>query len=254
MIDITFYQFLLICLCYLHLTFVAYELYIHRSITHNAVNFNKGISLVFEFWLWLTTGLPNKYYICSHRIHHAYADTKKDIHGPAHLGVNTQFLKKPFYRIYEKLKSLVIITDKKAFPPTDLQKKFLKDIKPYCSKFFIKNEKYGNLLFLLSNFILFGFNGILLYLCFIIISNILQHIIIDGLGHYIGYRNYNSNDNSKNILPFGILLNGSELHNNHHGNPGSANNRVKWYEIDIGWMYIKTFMFFKMCTINKNDH
>jgi stearoyl-CoA desaturase (Delta-9 desaturase) len=253
MIELTILQGLLITLLYVHLTIVSYELYLHRGIIHNSVDYVKSISIIFEIWLWLTMHLPNKYYFCSHRIHHAYADKKEDPHGPLSLGITQQFLLKPLYKIYEQIKRIFILDEMVGGPPTELQKKFLNNLKPYQSKFLFKNKKFGNLTFLIINVLLFGIYGLIVYFIFLLLLNVIQHIFLDGFGHYLGYRNYQIADNSKNITPIAILFGGIELHNNHHKNPSSAKCNDRWFEIDIGWVYIKILMFFNLCKIN-NDY
>jgi len=248
MFELIFYQSLLLALVYVHLTIVSYEIYLHRGIIHNTIKFSKPGALIFELWLWLAVSLPNKYYLCSHRIHHAYADTKLDPHGPAALGLRQQFLTKPLKQIVGHLGRAVLLVSKQPeYPPTELQKKFLKNIDDYQHSVLLQISKYGNFSFLLINTVLFGWSGIVAYVCFVVLLSMTQHILLDGFGHYFGYKNYQTNDNSKNIFPIGLVLGGTELHNNHHKYPGAARLDMKWYEFDIAWWYIKLLMFFKMC-------
>jgi stearoyl-CoA desaturase (delta-9 desaturase) len=207
---------------------------------------------LFEFWAWLSFGslMPNKYYMCSHRIHHAYADTDKDIHGPVALGIVGQLVVKPFRRTIYQFINTFLFSKRKKYPPTEEQKKFLGNLENFNDEsFFYKNCQYGNFIFLIINILLFGINGFYIYILFLIQSNFMRDVVFDGIIHLIGYRNYNTKDNSKNIFPIGIFFCGVELHNNHHQYPNSKKQSKKWFEIDIGWLYIKVLEFFKLCKI-----
>jgi stearoyl-CoA desaturase (delta-9 desaturase) len=209
------------------------------------------MKFLFEFWSWLTFGsMPNKYYLSSHRMHHVYADTKMDIHGPVSLGIKKQFLNKPFHRIFLQFINTFSCMKKERYPPTEIQKKFLGNLENFNDEsFFYKNCQYGNFVFFMINLLLFGVNGIYIYLLFLILINLIRDIVIDGFAHLIGYRNYHTKDNSRNIFPIGIFFCGAELHNNHHKYPNDIKLSKKWFEIDIGWLYIKLLEFFKLCKI-----
>ena len=254
MIDINFFQILVILLMYLQFTIITYEIYYHRGIAHSGMTFSPIMTFLFEFWAWLVfgSGIPNKYYLCSHRIHHTYADTNKDIHGPAALGIIGQFIDKPVSRTISQLSNTFLFSKKKKYPPTEEQKKFLGNLENFNDEsFFYKNCQYGNFIFLIINILLFGVNGFYIYLLFLIENNFMRDIIADGITHFIGYRNYNTKDNSRNMFPIGIFFcGGAELHNNHHQYPSDIKMSKKWFEIDIGWVYIKVLEFFKLCKIS----
>jgi stearoyl-CoA desaturase (delta-9 desaturase) len=252
MFDLHFYQSLLLTLLYVHLTFVSYEIYLHRGIIHNGIKFSKTGALVFELWLWLSVSLPDKYFLCSHQMHHAYADTKLDLHGPTALGLKEQFLLVPIKQIVNNIRrALLMRSNKSKFPTSELQKKFLKkfltNIDDYQHTFFTKTSRYGNFSFLMINLLLFGLTGVVVYVLFVAITVISQNILVDGLGHYYGYSNYQTDNKSKNIFPVGILFGGAELHNNHHRYPNAKKLDIKWYEFDISWWYIRILTFFKLC-------
>jgi fatty-acid desaturase len=253
MIDVNFFQILLIILLYFQITIVTYEIYYHRGISHGGIIFSPSITFLFEFWAWLTFGssMPNKYILrSSHRIHHAYADTDNDIHGPVALGVVGQFVNKPFRRTISQFINTFMFSKKEKYPPTELQKKFLDNLENFNDEsLFYRNRQYGNFIFLIVNILLFGINGFYIYLLFLIQNNLMRDIIFDGVSHLIGYRNYNIKDNSKNIFFIGIFFCGGELHNNHHRYPNDIKLSKKWFEIDIGWLYIKLLEFFKLCKI-----
>ncbi len=252
MIDINFFQILILALLYCQILLITYEIYYHRGICHQGIIFSPIMKFLFEFWSWLTFGaMPNKYYLSSHRIHHAYSDTKIDIHGPVSLGIKRQFLNKPFDRILLQFINTFSFIKKEKYPPTDLQKKFLDDLKNFDDEnFFHNNSQYGNFVFLIINLLLFGINGIYVYLLFLISVNLTRDVVIDGFAHFIGYRNYHTKDNSRNIFPIGIFFCGAELHNNHHKYPNDMNLSKKWFEFDIGWGYIKILEFLNLCKLN----
>lgn len=252
MFDLTILQIFLISFLYVHITMTVYEIYFHRGIIHNSVSFSKGSAFIFQFWIWLSFHLPKKLYLVGHIIHHKSADTVNDPHGVKSLGLREQFFIKPIKKIYFHIQKTFLCEGVVSeYPATPLQKKYLKSLASSEENIFYKVSRYGNLTFLILNLILFNVSGIIIYFLYLVLVNVAQHIIIDGAGHYIGYRTFQTKDNSRNIIPFGIWLGGSELHHNHHKTPRSAKNSVLWYEIDIGWGYIKILEFFNLCRIQK---
>lgn len=251
MIEIDLFEILLITLLYGHLSAAAYEIYYHRGLVHEKLIFSPFLSFLFQFWIWLTfEKMPSKSHLCSHKIHHVYSDTVMDPHGPISLGLKKQFFLKPFYRSISQLIRTFSFKKKIEYPLTELQEKFLGNLNNFNTKnFFYRKCEYGNFIFLLINLVLFGINGIVIYVLFVFQINILRDVIADGLTHWFGYRNYSTEDNSRNIFPIGIFLCGIELNNNHHGNSNEINYRRRWFEIDIGWVYIKILQCLKLCSI-----
>jgi stearoyl-CoA desaturase (Delta-9 desaturase) len=243
------YSFI-IPLIYCYFSIIIYEIYYHRGVIHNGLSFHPILIFIFEFWTWLSfEKVPNKYYLCSHRIHHVYSDTKLDLHGHISLGISGQYVYKPFFRTLSHIKNTFNFNRSLEYPPTELQTKFLGNLHSYKNIF--QGIEYGNFIFLLLNFVIFGLPGIIIYFLYVIYVNIIRHIMIDGLYHNLGYRNFDTQDNSKNLFPIGIIFGGSELHNNHHANPNSIKTSYKLFEFDIGWVFIKILKFFKLCSINK---
>lgn len=251
MIDLNPIQIFLVVLFYLHISISTYEIYYHRGIIHNGLDFSPFMSWIFQFISWLMFyQIPNKYYMCGHIIHHKYSDTYTDPHGHISLGFKQQFLFKPFKKIISQLIETFNLKKKCIYPPTKIQKKILNNLNNlnnfYAYEFFEKNSQYGNFIFLIINFLIFGIDGILIYFLFVLLSNLSRDIILDGLAHLVGYTNFNIKNNSKNIFPFGIFFAGSELHNNHHASPNNIKCSKKWFEIDVGWIYIILLNYFNL--------
>ena len=232
--------FLLISLIYIHITYICYSLYIHRGLAHRAVVLHPVIQHIFRFWLWMTCGVYNKYKIAGHILHHRSADKINDPHSPHISGKLEMLVYKPIKRIIGTFISL---------PQTPYNNDKL--IMPYLQKsldsgYVFKYARLGPITFLIVNLIIFGINGLWIYLTFLILSCFIAFTVGDGFTHLFGYRNYNLNNRSHNLVPWGILMAGEELHNNHHAHGNSAKFSKKWYEIDMGWVYIKLLMFFKL--------
>ena len=170
--------------------------------------------------LWLLFGIFGEDGVALHKKHHAYADRNGDQLSPKIHGKYNMLVKKPLQRISLKLTQ-----------PT--------------------HYGFGGMVFFAMNAVLFGVHGIFLYLVFVIVSVVSQQVILDGAGHLIGYRNYFTKDNSKNIFPIGIIFAGEELHNNHHADPSSAKYSKRWFEFDIGFFYIKILEFLRLAEIHR---
>lgn len=247
MFSISFIDIFLISLLYVHISFACYS-FAHRSQMHKAVEFANSVTRVFEFWLWLTIGVFNRYRIASHIVHHRYTDKEKDPHSPTVSGIFNMLVKKPVLRF---LSVLFYPFFKIKFNQTNYE-----NLKPYLNPvedtgYVYKYAVYGPFVFCLINLILFGLNGFFLFLVFGIMSNVAGFTIGDGLTHLYGYRNYSldKDNKSSNIIPFGILLAGEELHNNHHAAASGAKFSHRWFEFDMGWCYITILQFLKLAKV-----
>lgn len=237
------FKIILIVLLYTHLTFMCYSLYVHRGLAHGSVKFHSVIEHLFRFWLWLTTGVYNRYKIAGHILHHKYADNVNDPHSPHISGKLEMLVYKPIKRIV----GFFLPLPQKKFDNNEL-------IAPYVratpdSGYVFKYATLGPLLFLIFNVVLFGPLGILIYIIFLSFASFMAFTVGDGFSHMFGYRNYQLIDKSYNLIPWGILMSGEELHNNHHARPRSAKLSNHWWEIDIGWIYIKLLMFFRLASL-----
>lgn len=221
-----------------HITIMAVTIYLHRHQSHRAIDLAKFPSHFFRFWLWLTTGMNTKEWVAVHRCHHARVDTDGDPHSPVTQGIHTILWKGVVP--YKKAACQQIILDKHgAGTPND-----------WCEKnIYSKYGPLGVVFLLLLNLILFGLAGLIIWTVQMTWIPFFAAGVVNGIGHYFGYRNYDTGDHSTNFFPFGIIIGGEELHNNHHAFPYAANLSRRWFELDVGYLYIKLLAFFKLAKI-----
>jgi stearoyl-CoA desaturase (Delta-9 desaturase) len=212
-----------------HLTNVCVTLFLHRAQTHRGVTFSKIVEVPMRFWLWLSTSIVTKEWVAVHRKHHAFADRDGDPHSPVLEGLRNIILKGAFY--YRNTVRLPEVLEKYGKGTTNdwLERALLARL-PWL----------GIIVMLAIDIYLFGFYvGPLVWGAQMLWIPFWAAGIINGVGHALGYRNYEVKDESRNILPIAIWLGGEELHNNHHADPHSAKFKAKWYEFDVGWLYIR---------------
>ncbi len=211
-----------------HITIAVVTIYLHRCQAHRALELHPLASHFFRFWLWLTTGMVTKEWIAVHRKHHAKCETGEDPHSPNILGIKKVLLQgTELYRTEAKNKETM--TKYGHGTPEDWIE----------SKLYSKYTWQGVGLLLMIDVLLFGAIGLTAWAIQMLWIPITAAGIVNGLGHYWGYRNYDCPDAATNILPIGILIGGEEFHNNHHTFATSAKLSSKWYEFDIGWLYIR---------------
>ena len=221
-----------------HITIVSVTLFLHRGQAHRSIVFHPILSHIMRFWLWLTTGMVTKEWVAVHRKHHRYVDEPLDPHSPGIYGIwRVLFAGVLLYS--DATKDQQMVKSYGAGTPNDWIEKNI------YSKF----PLHGVILLLVLNTWLFHGWGIVIWLIQMAWIPFWAAGVINGIGHFWGYRNYNTLDTSKNIVPFGILIGGEELHNNHHQDPASAKLSNKWWELDIGWIYLKAFSFLGLAKI-----
>jgi len=209
-----------------HITIAAVTIFLHRAMAHRALELHPIVSHFFRMWLWLTTGMETKAWTAIHRKHHAKCETAEDPHSPQMLGINKVLWQGADLYKSEALNQETLERFGKGTPDDWLERNIY------------KHSTYGIGLTLIINIILLGVPGITVWAIQMAWIPFFAAGVINGIGHYFGYRNYESPDAARNIVPWGILIGGEELHNNHHTFPTSAKLSNKWYEFDIGWMYI----------------
>jgi stearoyl-CoA desaturase (delta-9 desaturase) len=210
-----------------HITIAGVTIYLHRHQAHRALELHAIPSHFFRFWLWLTTGQVTKEWASIHRKHHAKCDTAEDPHSPVTRGIKKVFWEgAELYRAESK--NLETMEKYGHGTPNDWIERNL----------YTRFSGAGVVILLFVNIALFGVIGITVWAVQMIWIPVTAAGIINGIGHYWGYRNYDCADAATNVIPFGILIGGEELHNNHHTFATSAKLSSKWYEFDIGWMYI----------------
>ena len=228
-----------------HITIVCVTLFLHRSQAHKAITFNPILSRFMRFWLWLTTGMVTKQWVAIHRKHHRFCEQEGDPHSPHVYGI-FKVLFKGAWLYHEASKDKVMVDTYGVGTPSDWIE----------HNIYSNHSRLGIGLLFLFNTLIFGWLGILIWLIQMIWIPFWAAGVINGIGHWFGYRNTDTNDKSSNILPIGLIIGGEELHNNHHHNPGSPKLSEKWFEFDIGWFWIKVFEQLNLLQIKgtKNDN
>jgi stearoyl-CoA desaturase (delta-9 desaturase) len=223
-----------------HITIASVTIFLHRCQAHRALDLHAIPSHFFRFWLWLTTGQVTKEWAAIHRKHHAKCETEEDPHSPVTRGIKKVFWQgAELYRAESKNKET--LQKYGHGTPDDWMERNL----------YSKYSWQGVALMLIVDIMLFGAIGITVWAVQMLWIPVTAAGIINGIGHYWGYRNYDCVDASRNILPLGILIGGEELHNNHHTFGTSAKLSSKWYEFDIGWMYIRMMEIVGLAKVKK---
>ena len=224
-----------------HITLLAVTLFLHRSKAHLAVSFVKPVDHFFRLWLWLTTGMSTSEWVAVHRKHHAKVETADDPHSPVVAGIReVLFRGAELYRTETRKRETI------AKFAHDIPQDFLERV-VYAGRY----NRDGIKLMLIINIILFGTVGVTIWAIQMICIPFLAAGVINGLGHYIGYRNFETPDNSTNLVPWGIVIVGEELHNNHHAYPSSAKFSLKPWEFDLGWVYLLLMRALGLVKINR---
>ncbi len=228
LVETSWWQIVLITLALTHITIASVTIFLHRHQAHRALDLHPIPSHFFRFWLWLTTGQVTKEWASIHRKHHAKCEQEGDPHSPVVFGI-----KKVLTQGYELDRAEAVNQDTMRRyghgTPDDWIERNL----------YTRFSTLGVALMLVVDVALFGAIGITVCAVQMLWIPITAAGIINGLGHYWGYRNFEAVDASTNVSPWGILIGGEELHNNHHTYPTSAKLSVKPYEFDIGWVYIR---------------
>lgn len=223
-----------------HITIAAVTIYLHRYQAHRSLELHPVVSHFFRAWLWLTTGMNTKAWAAIHRKHHAKCETEDDPHSPQILGLSqVLFEGAELYKLEAKNQETLDRYGKGT--PDDWMERNL--YTPYSSK--------GFLITLAVNLFLLGIPGVTVWAIQMMWIPFFAAGVINGVGHYFGYRNFECPDAARNVFPWGILIGGEELHNNHHTYPTSAKLSVKWWEFDIGWLYIKTMSLLGLAKVKR---
>ena len=240
LVDLPWWGYVVVTLALTHVTIASVTIFLHRSQAHRGLDLHPVVSHFFRFWLWLTTGMVTKEWVAIHRKHHAKVETEEDPHSPQTRGIDKVFFEgSELYRAEAKNQETL---DKYGHgTPDDWLERNV----------YARFLWQGVGLMMAVNLLLFGVIGLTIWAVQMIWIPITAAGIINGIGHYWGYRNFACNDASTNIVPWGIIIGGEELHNNHHAYGTSAKLSSRWYEFDIGWLYIRTLAFFRLATVRK---
>ncbi len=236
----TWWQMVIISLVLTHITIASVTIYLHRHQAHRSLDLHPVVSHFFRFWLWLTTGQVTKEWAAIHRKHHAKCEQAEDPHSPHVHGIKTVlFTGAELYR--KESKNLETLARYGHGTPDDWIERNL----------YTRFSWQGVALMMIIDLALFGVAGMAVWALQMAWIPITAAGIINGAAHFWGYRNFEATDASTNISPWGILIGGEELHNNHHTYPTSAKLSVKPYEFDIGWMYIRMMEMVGLATVKK---
>jgi stearoyl-CoA desaturase (delta-9 desaturase) len=229
LVDLPWWGCLLAALALTHVTIASVTLYLHRHQTHHAMDLHPAASHFFRFWLWLTTGMVTREWVAVHRKHHAKCDTADDPHSPK------------IYGIHRVLWTGVFLYVKEARKPKTLERYGHGTPEDWLERnLYARHAALGLALMGAIDVALFGaVPGLLIVAAQIVWIPFWAAGVINGAGHYWGYRNWATPDWSTNISPWGLLIGGEELHNNHHAYPTSAKFSIRAYEFDLGWIYIR---------------
>lgn len=240
LLDLSFWELVLATLLLTHVTIIAVTVFLHRAQAHRALDLHPIISHFFRFWLWLTTGMVTKQWVAIHRKHHAKCETPDDPHSPQVLGIGKVLWEGvELYRI-EARKSETLERYGHATPNDWLE-----------NHLYARYDRLGVMLLLFVDLTLFGIPGLTIWAIQLLWIPFWAAGVVNGLGHYWGYRNYEPRDASTNLSPIGFLIGGEELHNNHHAFPSSAKLSNKWWELDIGWLYIQFLAILRLARVKK---
>ncbi len=229
---------LIYTLVMVQITIACVTLYLHRSQTHKAVQFHPAVNHFMRFWLWLTTGMITKQWVAIHRKHHQASDTAADPHSPQIYGIKRVLFSGAL--LYHKASKDTAMVDKLGVgTPNDWLEQNV----------YSAHSRLGILILLVINLLFFGSWGLVVWGIQMLWIRFWAAGVINGLAHWWGYRNMDTKDTSRNLIPIALWIGGEELHNNHHADGANAKFSQRWYEFDIGWMYIKILQRLGLATV-----
>ena len=240
LIDLPWWGYIVVALALTHVTIAAVTIFLHRAQAHRGLDLHAIPSHFFRFWLWLATGQVTKEWVAIHRKHHAKCETAEDPHSPMVYGIK---------KVVTQGAELYRVESKK---PETMQTYGLGTPDDWIERnVYSKFSWQGVGLMLVIDLALFGPIGATIWAVQMAWIPFHAAGIINGVGHYWGYRHYAVNDTSTNITPIAFWIGGEELHNNHHAFPTSARFSMRWYEFDLGWLYINILQFFGLAVVKK---
>ena len=239
--DLPWWGYVAVTLALTHVTIAAVTIYLHRCQAHRALDLHPVVSHFFRLWLWLTTGMVTKEWAAIHRKHHAKCETAEDPHSPQIYGINRVLWLGVFLYVREAHNKETLERYGHGTPDDWIERRL-----------YSRHSILGLTLMGAANIALFGLvPGALILVTQIIWIPFWAAGVINGIGHFWGYRSWDTPDASTNIVPWGILIGGEELHNNHHAFASAAKLSNKWYELDIGWLYICVLRAVRLASVKK---
>ena len=238
LLDLPWWGYVLVTLGLTHVTIASVTIFLHRNQAHHALVLHPVASHFFRFWLWLTTGMVTREWVAIHRKHHATTDLADDPHSPQIYGIRkVLFEGSELYRI-ESSDAATMQKFGHGTPDDWIERNL-----------YAKHSALGVGIMLVIDLMLFGPIGLTMWAIQMLWIPFFAAGVVNGIGHFWGYRNFAPNDASTNIVPWGILIGGEELHNNHHAYITSARFSSNWWEFDIGWMYIRILQVFHLARV-----
>jgi len=213
-----------------HITIICVTLFLHRGQAHKAIEFHPILSHFMRAWLWLTTGMVTKQWVAIHRKHHGYSDQEGDPHSPHVYGIKNIFLRGVYYYYLAAKDAKMIVQYGKGTPSDWIERRL-----------YTPHSRLGILIMLVIDLVLFGPMGLVVWGIQMLWIPFWAAGVINGVGHWVGYRNGVTKDQSRNISPWGIWIGGEELHNNHHLEAANPKLSRRWFEFDVGWMWLSLF-------------
>jgi stearoyl-CoA desaturase (delta-9 desaturase) len=243
LLDLPWWGLVLVALGLTHITIASVTIFLHRHQAHRALDLHPAVAHFFRLWLWLTTGMVTKEWAAIHRKHHAKCETVDDPHSPQVHGINQVLWLGVFLYVKESANKETMERYGHGTPDDWMERNV-----------YSRHAIHGLFLMGAVNIALFGLvPGMAILLTQIVWIPFWAAGVINGVGHFFGYRSWDvpAPDASRNIVPLGMLIGGEELHNNHHAFPASARFSMKWFEFDLGWMYIRTLEMLGLATVKK---
>ncbi|HKO87705.1 MAG TPA: fatty acid desaturase [Burkholderiales bacterium] len=241
LLDLSWWGVVIAALVLTHITIASVTIFLHRCQAHRALDLHPIPSHFFRFWLWMTTGMVTKEWAAIHRKHHAKCEMPDDPHSPQQVGINRVLWGGVFLYVKESKNSETMERYGHGTPDDWMERNI-----------YSRRQVLGLTTMALIDIFCFGLiPGALVFITQIAWIPFWAAGVINGIGHFWGYRNWEAEDASRNIFPWGILIGGEELHNNHHAYASSAKLSSKWYEFDIGWMYIRMMEMLGLAKVKK---
>ena len=239
--DYSFWVYLLTVLILTHITIAAVTIFLHRHQAHRALDLHPAVSHFFRLWLWMTTGMVTREWVAVHRKHHAKAETEDDPHSPQIHGLASILWGGVVHYVRAKNDPEMLAKYSYGVPDDWLERNL-----------YAKYPKLGVTLMAFINVGVFGLlPGMLMWGVQMVWIPFWAAGVVNGVGHYWGYRNFHPEDESRNIVPFGIIIGGEELHNNHHSFPTSARLSNRPFEFDLGWLYIRVLEMLRLAKVKR---
>jgi len=239
-LDFSFWEYVLATVIMVQLTVMAVTVYLHRDAAHRSLDLHPALRHFFRLWIWMSSAMLTREWVAVHRKHHSFSDLPGDPHSPVVFGIRKVLWQGAELYAEEICKPETLEKYGRGTPDDWVERNV-----------YSRYKNLGIVLMVITDLLLFGVPGIIIIAVQMISMPLLAAGVINGLGHYSGYRNFECEDASRNIVPWGLLVGGEELHNNHHAFPASAKFSVRRWEFDIGWLYIRLLEALGLAKVNR---